>query len=191
VVDFPATIIILSRKKPHDAQENHAVVIGALMDKNEAALEALPHLCKRVCAMWNSLEFDAYINSLVMDSRDGERKGLPMAVGAELLWLQNINKLRRALGIQERLGISLRDALAKVQMEDEASKSKDVWGVPGRAAAPVRRIPKTASARPPQKVEKNLFGTIFAALASKYTIFLVVAALTLKALWPNIKVFFE
>ncbi len=141
--------------------------------------------------MWDSLEFDGYINSLVMDSRDGERKGLPMAVGAELLWLQNINKLRRALGIQERLGISLRDALAKVQMEDEASISKDVWGAPGRGAAPVRRNPKTASARPSQKVEKNLFGTIFAALASKYTIFLVVAVFTLKALWPNIKVFFE
>lgn len=69
--------------------------------------------------MWGSLEFDAYVNSLVMDSRDGERKGLPMAVGAELLWLHNISKLRRALAIEGRLGIKLRDALAKVEMEEK------------------------------------------------------------------------
>ena len=96
--------------------------------------------------MWGGVGFDTYINSLVMDSRGGERKGLPMAVGAELLWLQDVNKLRRALEIQERLGISLRDAHAKVQMEDDAIKSKeskDVWGAPVRGAE--RRPSKTAS----------------------------------------------
>lgn len=163
------------------------------MEKNAAALEALPHLCKRVCMMWGTLEFDTYINSLVMDSRDGERKGLPLAVGAELLWLQNVNKLRRALAIQERLQISLRDAYAKVQMEDDALKSKeskDVWGAPSRGAE--RRYPKMASSRQPhRRIEENtLFGQIYSLVTSKYTIFLIVAILTYKAVWPSLKVFF-
>jgi len=165
-----------------------------MMEKNPAALEALPHLCQRVCMMWGTLEFDAYINSLVMDSRDGERKGLPMAVGAELLWLQNVNKLRRALGIQERLKISLRDALAKVQMEDDALKSKDVWGAPQRGAGAERGRQKMPGSRQPhRRVEKKtLFEMVYGLVTSKYVILLVVAVFTYKALWPSIRpLFFE
>lgn len=143
--------------------------------------------------MWGSLEFDVYINSLVMDSRGGERKGLPMAVGAELLWLQDLNKLRRALDIEARLGISLRDAYAKVQMEDDALKtkeSKDVWGAPARGAE--RRPSKAASAsRTDHRAEKNtLFGLIYKVATSKYSILLVVAIFTYKAVWPIVEVFF-
>ena len=180
--------------------KNHRLVtrIQALtenmMINSPAALEALPHICKRVCMIWGSLEFDAYINSLVMDSRDGERKGLPMAVGAELLWLQDVNKLRRALDIQERLGIGLRDAYAKVQMEDDALKgaeSKDAWGKPSRGE--MRREPRMVDFRQPlpRTQESTLFGSIYRAVTSKYSILLVVAIFTYKAVWPNIRVFFE
>lgn len=189
-------IMVMDSVKSHTYSSNKTQApIENKMEKNAAALEALPHLCKRVCMMWGTLEFDTYIDSLVMDSRDGERKGLPMAVGAELLWLQNVNKLRRALAIQERLGISLRDAYVKVQIEDEALKSKeskDVWGAPNSGAAE-RRYPKMESARQPHRrtEENTLFGQIYGLVTSKYAILLVVAILTYKAVWPTIKVFFE
>lgn len=164
------------------------------MINSPSALEAMPHICKRVCMTWGSFDFDAYVNSLVMDSRDGERKGLPMAVGAELLWLQDVNKLRRALDIQERLGVSLRDACAKVQMEDAALKSKeskDVWGNPSRGSA--QRVPQMASSRQPHNrdEENTLFRWVYRAATSKYSILLVVAIFTYKAVWPHISVFFE
>jgi len=163
-----------------------------MMEKDKTALEAMPHICDRVCAMWGSLEFDVYVNSLVMDSRGGARKGLPMAVGEDLLWLQGVNKLHRALGIQERLKISLRDANAKVQMEDDASRGHDVWAVSGAGAGLERRHTNAANSnrgiRPSQ--ENTLLWGIYDAVTGKYSISLIVAVLTLKFVWPSIKAIF-
>lgn len=164
------------------------------MEKITSALEALPHVCNRVCLMWGTREFDAYIDSLVMDSRDGARKGLPLAVGAELLWLQNVNKLRRALDIQEKLGISLRDAYRKIQLEEEAAKGRDPWNAAGSggggSSAAARRPARTA--QPPRRDQGDtLFAKVWKLATSRYTILLIVAILTFKAFWPNVRAFFE
>jgi len=54
--------------------------------RDAGALEAMPHLKQKVCLMWGSPELDIFISRLIMDSRDGKRQGLPMQVGAELLF---------------------------------------------------------------------------------------------------------
>ena len=164
------------------------------MDKDLTAVESIPHVCNRVCMNWGTAELDVYINALVMDSRDGARKGLPMAVGDELVWLVKVNQWRRALDIQERLNIGLPDAHAKVQMEDDALSELEASGDPlsGGGAAARRYSDKAAALRPRRRHEENtLFGIVVGAVTNKYSLLAIVAILTLKALWPTIKVLFE
>jgi hypothetical protein len=66
-----------------------------------AALESIGHLKQKICLMWGSPELDVFISRLIMDSRDGQRQGLPMAVGAELLFLAQTNKIIRAIALAE------------------------------------------------------------------------------------------
>jgi hypothetical protein len=159
----------------------------------QSALEGIPHLCHRVCMIWGSLELDGYINSLVMDSRDGARKGLPMEVGAELMWLAKVNKWRRALDYQERLKISLHDARAKVMMEDDGKHAADVWGhsLAGGDSPARRYTDQAASLRPHRRRDENsLFGIIYRLVTSKFVLLAAIAILTLKAFWPALKVLF-
>lgn len=162
------------------------------MRENLAEIEAMPHLCKKICLMWGTAEMDAHINTLVMDSRDGARKGLPVEVGAELLWLVKVNQWRRAIDYQERLKMSLPDARAKVQREDDQAQSEDIWSA-DRPESPTfgrRYSDKSNKERPHRRNEENtLFGIVFGAVTSKYTLFLIILILTIKAAWPTIKHF--
>lgn len=60
-----------------------------------SALEDLPRICSRVQQLWGTPECEAYLNTLVIDTR-GNRKGFPPAMMEELLYL---GRLARALVI--------------------------------------------------------------------------------------------
>lgn len=60
-------------------------------------LERLPHVMNKVCLMWGQPECDDYINRLMMDSRDGNRAGLPWEAAQELLFLAELSVAKRAL----------------------------------------------------------------------------------------------
>ena len=60
-------------------------------------LERLPHVVNKVCLLWGQPECDDYINRLMMDSRDGNREGLPWEAALELLFLAELSVAKRAL----------------------------------------------------------------------------------------------
>ncbi|RTL55772.1 MAG: hypothetical protein EKK46_06000 [Rhodocyclaceae bacterium] len=154
----------------------------------QSALESIPHLSKRVCAIWGHPELETYINTLVMDARDGSRKGLPMEIGAELLWLAKVNKIRQAIDLSEKLKISLRDAQLKLD-RDERSEADNAWS--NQAQKGRRYTDKPITARPHRRHEENtVFGIIYGALTSKLVLFLIILILTAKSVWSYVKVFF-
>ncbi|HQR03839.1 MAG: hypothetical protein JSR19_02960 [Proteobacteria bacterium] len=163
------------------------------MTATPSALEALPHLSKKVCLYWGSPEFEPFINALVLDTRDGKRQGLPMVVGAELLWLVGINKWHRALAYQEKLGIGAGEAYAKVQREDLARDAgKDPWLDPasGGRGSQQRHTDRPSARRPRRrKGESTWFGILLAALTSRIFLGMIVLLLTVRLVWPWITLF--
>ena len=141
------------------------------MEQEKSILETLPHICQRICLIWGTAELDIYLNGLILDSRDGARKGLPQPVLAELSWVQELNKRRRALDLQEELKISFQAALEKVEAIDDSARPTDVWGgaiAPGaNTPTPARRYSdKAKTERPHRRREENtLFGIVFAGVA--------------------------
>lgn len=172
----------------------------------KSALEEMGHLKQKVCLMWGSPELDVFISRLIMDSRDGQRKGLPMEVGAELLFLAKTNKIIRAIDIARAQKVPFRDAMQMVEEGDEKRLEADTFDNPmvsrdtivrergpdrrsqeerraaARAEASDRRSGqerrRTGGSNP--TVGDRIFGLVF----SKATLFLIAFALTAKLLWP-------
>ncbi len=143
--------------------------------------------------IWGTPELDVYVNGLVMDSRDGTRKGLPMKIGGELLWLSDVNKHRRAIEYQERYSINLQDAQAKVRMEDDARTGVDLWGDPAAGGVAMRRSPIRAalSFQSRRGVEgKSVLASVGDALTSKFVLMSIIAILVLKDAWLFLKTAF-
>jgi|WetSurMetagenome_2_1015567.scaffolds.fasta_scaffold133942_2 hypothetical protein len=91
--------------------------------KEAAAIESITHVAKKICLMWGSDELDGYFDQLVLDSRDGQRKGFPVEVSEELVFLAEINTKVRAIDLAQRIGIPLGDALRKVEEGDRDRKN--------------------------------------------------------------------
>jgi hypothetical protein len=170
-----------------------------------SALEELGHLKQKVCLMWGSPELDIFISRLIMDSRDGQRKGLPMEVGAELLFLAKTNKMIRAIDIARTQQVAFRDAMQLVEEGDQKRLEADNFDNPlvsrdmvvrergpDRRAVPDRRTAPRESASDRRSGQERRHGTnsltmgdrIFRLVFSKATLFLIVFALTAKLLWP-------
>ncbi len=96
-------------------------------DGDKSALERLPHLAQKVTLMWASRALDGYISTLIMDSRDGERKGLPMDVAAELMFLTETNKLVRAIDLMKKTNTNMGEAYRVVNEADHPSCVNDPW----------------------------------------------------------------
>jgi hypothetical protein len=77
------------------------------------ALERLPHLATRVGALWGHAEFELYVNRLLMDSRDGDRQGLPWEAAQELLFLVELGIAKRALTAEELTGVPFEELFAQ------------------------------------------------------------------------------
>jgi hypothetical protein len=84
-----------------------------------AALESTAHLLTKVRMMWGTRDFKAFVDTLFVDARDGARKGLPVEVAAELLFLARIDKMRRALELVTKLNLSLKDACEQIERDDQ------------------------------------------------------------------------
>ena len=168
-----------------------------MSDRDACALEALGHLRQKVCLMWGSAELDMFITRLIMDSRDGQRQGLPLEVGAELLFLAQINKIIRAIDLLSHQNISLKEAYWLVDAGDRKRLAADLLDNPlvsrdtsvhhkpdeFRPIAP-RREP-VSSRGSPSSISR-LFGLLF----SKAGLFLVAVAVMLMLAWPHIQLYF-
>lgn len=94
-------------------------------------LETMPHLSSKVCMMWGSQQLDAWLNQVLLDSRDGQRHGLPPEAYSEMLFLLELNKNVRAAELAKTLGIALDEAYQKVDQHDRGYTDADLArGIP-------------------------------------------------------------
>jgi hypothetical protein len=170
--------------------------MSAPLDKDQCALEALGHLQRKICLMWGSPELDVFISRLIMDSRDGQRQGLPMAVGAELLFLAQINKIIRAIDLISQQNLSLKEAYRIVDQGDQKRLEADALDNPlvsrdtvsrreERRTGSERRSTSSKTQHAPADGPFALFGQmVFRLVFSKAMLFIIALALTIKLLWP-------
>jgi len=160
-----------------------------------AALESIGHLKQKICLMWGSPELDVFISRLIMDSRDGQRQGLPMAVGAELLFLAQTNKIIRAIALLSHQNVTLKEAYKIVDEGDQQRLEADAFDNPlvSRDTIIRERNDNRRSGMDRRHSSKAdgaaaSFGQmIFKLVFSKAFIFLIVFAMTMKLLWPYLK----
>lgn len=53
------------------------------------SLKSYPHICKNVHAFWDTPYLGAYVDNLLMDTRNGQRKGFPPEIFGILTTLAN------------------------------------------------------------------------------------------------------
>lgn len=192
--DIPVepSMIVRSGEAPLSSKYDHVRGLGDLMEapttlkspipKAEAALEAMPRLVEKICLVWGTQELDGMLSHLVMDSRDGDRQGLPLEVAAEILFIAQTNKIIRAMDVMDSLGINLDAAIKVVDEGDQACQQSNlhaddnaVVNVPNAAmaSASYRDRPEPA---PTVASQASGFGSlIFMLLRSKVFIFAVIA----------------
>lgn len=166
--------------------------MGIAQDNEErAALESLAHLRQKVCLMWGSPELDVFISRLIMDSRDGQRQGLPVAAAAELLFLAQTNKIIRAIDLIGKQKMTLKEAYHVIDAGDQKRLESDELDNPLVSRDTVIRQRneeyRTVRERSAPEVRGPLakFGSfIFGLLLSKNMLYLIAFALTFKLLWP-------
>lgn len=56
-----------------------------------------PHMLNKIVELWDSPEFDPYLQQLMLDQRDHQRQGFPPEVATDLLRLSRINTEQRAI----------------------------------------------------------------------------------------------
>jgi hypothetical protein len=167
----------------------------------QSALESIGHLQKKISLMWGTAELDVFIRRLIMDSRDGARQGLPTEVAAELLFVAQTNKIIRALDAAKRLNLNLQEAYRLVDTADNSRLETDVLDNPDVSRDSVHRTSKTphdpaaASTQirhePVEGGVARIGHALFQFATSKVLIFLIIAALGLKLVWPSIAPLFR
>lgn len=95
-----------------------------------SALECLPHLVPKICALWGHNEFEPFVYRLIMDSRDGKRQGLPWESALELLFLAELSIAKRALVASEVTGVPFKQMYEKC-LSQSCIAGRDPWSDPG------------------------------------------------------------
>jgi hypothetical protein len=126
-------------------------------------LERLPHLAARVEALWGHADFEPYVGRLIMESRDGQRQGLPWDVAQELFFLVELSIAKRALAAAELTGAPFKDMFAQclkrsAGVDPSGPRMTDRWSDPaankevgrmGRSKDTSRRATSNANHRQP------------------------------------------
>lgn len=107
------------------------MVDASRLNPEHAMLEEMSHLCGKVCMMWGSQQLDAWLNQVLLDSRDGERHGLPPDACSEMLFLLELNKIVRAMELARTLAIPYEEAYRKIDEHDRGYSDADLArGIP-------------------------------------------------------------
>lgn len=84
----------------------------------------LPRIAEQCTKYWGTGDFEPFISSLMMDSRDGARQGLPWDAAQELLFLLEISIAKRAIVAAETTGMPYRQVFQSMRNNaDEAAKN--------------------------------------------------------------------
>ena len=146
--------------------------------------------------MWKTRELDVFIHRLILDSRDGARQGFPMTVAHEMLFLAETNRILRAMDAAQQLQIKLSEAYKLVMEGDKASQANGPWDDPSVSRdSASRRFDTKNKVKPaiaPSK-EAALTGPwamLGRFIYSKWFLFAVVAALSVKLTMPLLQATF-
>jgi hypothetical protein len=107
------------------------------LGSDACGVERLPHVVNKVCLLWGQPECDAYINRLIMDSRDGERQGLPWEAAADLLFLAELSVAKRALVASTVTGVPFPQMFERCR-EQACRVQTDLWADPASRTDRVR-----------------------------------------------------
>lgn len=155
------------------------------LPREAGALEAIVHLQKKICLMWGSAELDVFIGRLIMDSRDGQRQGLPVSVGDELMFLAEVNKIVRAIDMVRAQKVPFRDALRAVEEGDQKRYEADTFDNPLISRDTVvraRNAERREAARPQGQTARSSPSVL--AIIFRLFALLVAGALAIQYLWP-------
>jgi len=129
-----------------EAQERRKPVAGNAV----SAIEAMPHLAHQITRLWKTRELNTLIHEVLLDSRDGSRKGFPREVATELMFLAKMNVIMRASETAPVLGITVSEACRLIEKGDHAAlgharPAADIWGACDRS----RLAPTTSATTQP------------------------------------------
>jgi hypothetical protein len=168
---------------------------SASQTESRAALEDIGHLTQKICGIWGTPDLDTFLSRLIMDARDGARQGLPVAVATEILFLAQVNKMRRAIDLGKKLSMDPGAAYRMVDEEDQARLKIDPFDDPmvsrdtivPRAdrfnQAAHKRAARPAAERPPQ----GLGALLLMLIRSKWLAWTIIVVLAIKLAWPIFK----
>lgn len=159
-----------------------------------AGLEAFEHLRDKVCALWGRPEMEDFVRELMLDSRNGARKGLPGTVLSDLVFLSEANRTLRALELAFRQGVPYERARAAMDREDHLRHAADELDDPLVSRDVVvsekeLRLAREAAKRPRRAVRRASendrgSGQFFRALGHAM-VFILAAALVFRY-WPHL-----
>ncbi|MCX7145404.1 MAG: hypothetical protein NT042_04185 [Sulfuritalea sp.] len=143
--------------------------------------------------MWGTPELDTFLSRLIMDARDGDRKGLPIEVATEVLFLAQTNKIVRATDMAKKLNVRVEEAYRLVDEGDQARLQVDAFDDPmvsrdtitrgNRAADPVARRSSSTGSQ-----VQGLGELLMMLVRSKWLAWSIVLVLGAKFVWPTVKV---
>jgi hypothetical protein len=162
--------------------------------EDRAALEGIAHLTQKICGAWGTAELDGFFSRLIMDARDGDRRGLPLKVAAEILFLVTTNKMVRAIDLAKRLDVRVEHAYRLIDEGDQARLKTDAFDDPLVSRDTVTRghRPAEAPARRPVKVgvggqARGLGELLMMLVRSKLLAWAITLMLGAKFVWPSVK----
>lgn len=169
---------------------------------DRAALEDIVHLTRKICLMWGTPELDTFLSRLITDGRDGDRRGLPAKVAAEVLFLTQTNKMVRAIDLAKKLDIRVEDAYRLVDGSDQACLQTDALDDPLVSRDTITRgnrsvelperysakLPKGRSAKPGAGSQAQGLGELLMMLVrSKWLALVIILVLAVRFVWPTVR----
>jgi hypothetical protein len=180
--DTPPEKVSFAEFKLIDLDEVPATVPELILVTAE--LERMPILQAKICGTWGTQELDSFLNTLVMDSRDGTRAGLPVEVAEEVLFLTSLNKAVRAIDLAKQNGIKFEAALELVSRGDDARHMADVWDNPNSSlGTTLRKNSRSEVSRRELHVGErvNFIEFLTMLVINKWVLGAIIVVLTVKA----------
>ncbi|MBP9119028.1 MAG: hypothetical protein KBF58_13250 [Methyloversatilis sp.] len=168
----------------------------ASSSESRAALEDIGHLTLKICAIWGTEDLDTFLSKLVMDARDGERRGLPVAVATEILFLAQVNKRRRAIDLGKKMSMDPDAAYRLIDEEDQARLRIDPFDDPSVSRDTVITRTDRGNRAPERQMPTNgsqiqgLWELLLMMIRSKWLVGAIVLVLGVKLVWPIFRPFF-
>ena len=98
-----------------------------LQHKGVLQLEDYPHLIERICSSWNGNEIIPFLESLLVDDRDGKRTGFDLPVYRDILLLISIaHELERLAAIEGPVSSGRKEFGKSISNESLADSSSDL-----------------------------------------------------------------